>query len=66
MMRFASGVTDQYKCSSCGEIKDEYGGRKVRGLLCHSCNVALGHFRDNPQIIKNALRYLMENEDEDS
>jgi hypothetical protein len=31
---------------------------KVRGLLCHHCNTALGHLRDNPLIIESALRYI--------
>lgn len=30
----------------------------VRGLLCFSCNVALGHFRDSPDIIHSAIEYL--------
>lgn len=31
---------------------------KVRGLLCNYCNVALGHFKDNTEILKAAIRYL--------
>ena len=31
---------------------------KVRKLLCHSCNVGLGMFKDNPEILKNAAVYL--------
>lgn len=31
---------------------------KVRGLLCHQCNVALGMFKDNKTTIKTALEYL--------
>lgn len=31
---------------------------KVRGLLCHKCNVGLGYLGDSVQGIKNALEYL--------
>ena len=32
--------------------------KKVRGLLCFKCNTAIGHFEDNPEILKNAVEYL--------
>lgn len=31
---------------------------KVRGLLCISCNAAIGSLNDDPSIIKRALTYL--------
>lgn len=37
----------QRSCSKC-----------VRGLLCHHCNVALGHFRDRPERLMAAVDYL--------
>jgi hypothetical protein len=30
----------------------------VRGLLCHSCNVALGHGRDDPRKLRKLAEYL--------
>lgn len=30
----------------------------VRGLLCHSCNVGLGYFRDSKASLQNAIEYL--------
>lgn len=29
-----------------------------RGLLCNNCNLGLGHFKDNPQLLINAVDYL--------
>lgn len=34
---------------------------KVRGLLCQQCNHGLGHFKDNTEILSNAIDYLMKN-----
>lgn len=31
---------------------------RVRGLLCNSCNLALGGFKDNVEILRKAISYL--------
>jgi hypothetical protein len=31
---------------------------KVRGLLCHCCNMGLGYFKDNQDYLHQALTYL--------
>lgn len=31
---------------------------RVRGLICDRCNVALGLFRDNPETLRRAIKYL--------
>lgn len=33
-------------------------GNCIRGLLCHSCNVAVGLFNDDVSLIEKAIRYL--------
>ena len=35
---------------------------KVRGLLCRLCNIGLGHFKDNTEILTKAINYLKETE----
>jgi hypothetical protein len=34
--------------------------KKVRGLLCHNCNLGIGHLRDDISLVEAALRYLKE------
>lgn len=34
---------------------------KIRGLLCMSCNMALGLFEDEPSRLSNAIKYLSNN-----
>lgn len=34
--------------------------RKVRGLLCQSCNKGLGNLKDSPDVVEKAISYLKE------
>lgn len=36
---------------------------KIRGLLCHRCNVGLGNFDDNLEGIRKAYEYLLRSEE---
>ncbi len=31
---------------------------KIRGLLCAACNTAIGHFQDNPELLRRTADYL--------
>lgn len=36
----------------------------VRGILCPGCNVGLGHFKERPEALSGAIRYLRRNHDD--
>ncbi len=54
-------------CSICREamtrplLDHDHKTMEIRGLLCSNCNVGLGQFKDNPELIMRALKYLNEN-----
>lgn len=63
--------TQNYKCVLCGKAHSEEKGKrlfvdhchdteKIRGLLCSSCNLGLGHFKDNTETLVKAIDYLKE------
>jgi hypothetical protein len=70
----ASGLTlDQHHallekqdfcCAICGDctsdlhIDHSHQTGRIRGLLCHGCNVAIGHFREDISRMTNAIEYL--------
>jgi hypothetical protein len=69
MLEFQLGV-----CAICQqpEISRGRGGKirplavdhnhktnKNRGLLCHTCNSALGLFKDNTDLLEKAIKYLL-------
>lgn len=56
-------LESNHSCSICQDTKNLvidhcHKTNKVRGILCWSCNVALGHFKDSKERLSNALTYL--------
>jgi hypothetical protein len=39
-------------------VDHDHSTGEVRGLLCSNCNIGLGAFRDNVDVIKNAIFYI--------
>jgi Recombination endonuclease VII. len=51
-------------CQICGSVDNlvidhSHQSGRIRGMLCHSCNKALGFFRDNPVYAARASDYLL-------
>lgn len=61
-------IRQDWKCAICGNaligakrpyhIDHCHDTHVVRGALCNNCNLGLGHFRDNPSLLENAIEYL--------
>jgi 16S rRNA G1207 methylase RsmC len=49
-------------CDICGElatvVDHDHTTLALRGMLCHNCNVGLGHFRDDKNRMLAAIEYL--------
>lgn len=53
-------------CAICGSkekgkhfsIDHNHDTGEVRGLLCNSCNMAIGHAKENTLILEKMIRYL--------
>jgi hypothetical protein len=50
--------TDTGRKNSPWSIDHCHATGRVRGLLCHQCNIALGHARDNPALLRAMARYV--------
>ena len=33
---------------------------EIRGVLCTRCNLGIGYFKDDPMLLKKAIKYLVE------
>lgn len=66
-------ASQDFKCAICGtdetyltprgkpqrfHVDHCHGTKKVRGILCFTCNTGLGGFRDDPNLLKAAAKYL--------
>lgn len=70
-------IPDDHKCEICKRTREELKGRyavefvfdhdhktkELRGIICNDCNIGLGKFKDNPEILIEAVLYLIEKND---
>ena len=57
-------MNQKESCAICKEkdkklfVDHSHYTKKVRGLLCHNCNILLGNAKDSPDILRAAIAYL--------
>lgn len=66
---YALCEAQNWQCAICGKVPKGtlnvdhcHKSIKFRGLLCRTCNVGLGCFSDDPEIVEKALAYLTANQ----
>lgn len=57
-----SSVTECVICGTGGKLVVDHCHKtgKVRGMLCQPCNLGLGKFRDDPELMEFAAVYVRE------
>lgn len=61
-------IKQQNRCAICGNeqagkplfVDHDHTTGKVRGLLCSTCNFAIGLLKDNPVLCETMAKYLRE------
>jgi len=50
--------TDAKEFKTALNVDHDWKTNKIRGLLCTNCNMGLGHFKDSPTNLNQAVGYL--------
>lgn len=56
---FELPVNGKKNSNSGWHVDHDHVSKKVRGILCPTCNCMLGYAKDNPQTLARGIRYLL-------
>jgi DNA repair exonuclease SbcCD ATPase subunit len=62
-------IKQQHRCPICKRslketlrcVDHDHKTGKTRGILCSKCNLGIGHFEDDPDLLESAVKYLSGN-----
>jgi hypothetical protein len=58
MRESQGGLCAICKAAPAAHVDHDHATGTVRGMLCFPCNAAIGHLRDDPQVVRQAAVYL--------
>lgn len=58
LLNLNNGMCEICKIEKATDIDHCHKTGKVRGMLCHNCNMMLGHAKDNKESLIVAIEYL--------
>lgn len=53
--------THESKLTKALAVDHNHATGEIRGLLCHNCNIGLGHFKDSENLLLTAAQYILDN-----
>lgn len=54
-------ICNKYITGKYRNIDHDHNTGNIRGILCNNCNLGIGLFKDNQNLLKEAARYLSHN-----
>lgn len=60
MIEKQGGMCPICRKRSAVHVDHDHTSQKVRAILCEPCNGGLGQFKDNPEFIQMAIKYLQQ------